>query len=149
MKDTAIPVGTVGELWRYPVKSMLGERLPAADVTDRGIDGDRRHALLDPHTGRVASAKNPRLWRNLLSLTAATTADGVRITDADGTELGPEGLSAAVGRPVALVAEPRRRPPWTGPSPTRCCAAARTPKSRCTPSGCPPAPSSTTRPCTC
>ncbi|MFJ3792891.1 MOSC domain-containing protein [Kitasatospora sp. NPDC090091] len=106
MKDTAIPVGTVGELWRYPVKSMLGERLPAADVTDRGIDGDRRHALLDPHTGRVASAKNPRLWRRLLALTAATTADGVRITDADGTELGPEGLSAAVGRPVALVAEP-------------------------------------------
>jgi uncharacterized protein len=31
----------VGGLWRYPVKSLRGERLEAATLTDNGIDGDR------------------------------------------------------------------------------------------------------------
>jgi uncharacterized protein len=38
-------VGTVASLWDYPVKSMLGEEIDAADVTDRGLLGDRRYAL--------------------------------------------------------------------------------------------------------
>ncbi|MFE7588526.1 MOSC domain-containing protein [Kitasatospora sp. NPDC057512] len=99
-------IGTVGALRRYPVKSMLGEDLSAADVTERGVDGDRRFALLDPRTGKVASAKNPRLWRRLLTLSAATTEDGVRITGPDGAELDPDALVEFVGRPVTLTAEP-------------------------------------------
>jgi uncharacterized protein YcbX len=50
-------VGTVAELWRYPVKSMLGERHPELVVTPRGILGDRAWALRDVETGRIASAK--------------------------------------------------------------------------------------------
>jgi uncharacterized protein YcbX len=44
---------------------MLGEDLREADVTQRGIAGDRALAVLDVETGRVASAKHPRLWPGL------------------------------------------------------------------------------------
>ena len=77
-------LGTVAALRRYPVKSMLGEDLAASDVTFTGLTGDRRLAVLSRTTGKIASAKLPRLWRDLLTLSAAAgevTADGaVRIT---------------------------------------------------------------------
>ncbi len=42
MSSTAQSVlGSVVSLWRYPVKSMMGEELNAAEVTDRGLLGDR------------------------------------------------------------------------------------------------------------
>lgn len=50
-------VGTVGNLWRYPVKSMLGERLEEVQLTANGVLGDRAWALRDQRTGRIASAK--------------------------------------------------------------------------------------------
>lgn len=60
----------VVELWRYPVKSMGGERCANVDVDERGIIGDRSYALVDTLTGKVASAKNPRLWPTLLRFRA-------------------------------------------------------------------------------
>ncbi|MEV0203121.1 MOSC N-terminal beta barrel domain-containing protein [Nonomuraea sp. NPDC050691] len=86
-------LGTVGRLRRYPVKSMLGEDLDAADIGERGLGGDRRRAVLDVATGRIASAKNPRLWRGLLTL------DGTRPP-------GDAELSALLGRQVRLVDVP-------------------------------------------
>jgi uncharacterized protein len=65
------PVGTVGALWRFPVKSMLGEQVEAADLTEGGIVGDRAYALRDKDTGKVASAKHPKLWPNLFECRAA------------------------------------------------------------------------------
>ena len=63
--ESSVPVaevGTIAELWRYPVKSMLGERVPELSVTSRGAVGDRAWALRDLVSGRVASAKKyPRL----------------------------------------------------------------------------------------
>lgn len=53
--------GTVVSIWRYPVKSMLGEELNSSFVTERGLIGDRVYALIDQESGKVASAKNPRL----------------------------------------------------------------------------------------
>ena len=53
-------LGSVVTLWRYPVKSMLGEELHASEVTPRGLLGDRAYALVDDGDGKVASAKNPR-----------------------------------------------------------------------------------------
>ncbi len=71
-------LGTVTMLRRYPVKSMLGEEVPASDVTGRGLAHDRALALVHTETGKVASAKNPRLWRGLLKLAAAVdTGPGV------------------------------------------------------------------------
>jgi uncharacterized protein YcbX len=58
-------LGTVVSLWRYPVKSMLGEKLQIAQVMDHGLLGDRAYALIDATDGKVATAKNPRKWPNL------------------------------------------------------------------------------------
>ena len=105
-------VGTVGALWRYPVKSMLGERLHAAEVTERGVPGDRRLALIDRETGKVASAKNPRLWRALLTCAATHAKSATRITTPDGRTLSStdpdidDTLSAIVGRAVTLTDTP-------------------------------------------
>ncbi len=63
-------VGTVQALWRYPVKSMLGDSPSQLAVDPRGIRGDRAYALWDHASGRVASAKNPRLWQGLLAYRA-------------------------------------------------------------------------------
>jgi uncharacterized protein YcbX len=63
-------VGAVGALWRFPVKSMLGEELDAATVSEGGIVGDRAYALVDRETGKVASAKHPKLWPDLLACRA-------------------------------------------------------------------------------
>jgi uncharacterized protein len=50
-------VGVVSGLWRFPVKSMGGERLQTAEVSTLGLLGDRAHALIDAETGKVVSAK--------------------------------------------------------------------------------------------
>jgi uncharacterized protein YcbX len=65
------PIGTIGGVWRFPVKSMRGEQLDAADLSEGGIVGDRAYAVLDRETGKVASAKHPKLWPNLLACRAA------------------------------------------------------------------------------
>jgi uncharacterized protein len=65
------PVGTIRALWRFPVKSMLGEELDAADLSQGGVLGDRAYAIRDRETGKVASAKHPKLWPNLLACRAA------------------------------------------------------------------------------
>lgn len=68
---TQIDLGSVVSLWRYPVKSMMGEELNAAELTDRGLLGDRVYALRDPSNGKVVSAKNPRKWAKLFDFRAA------------------------------------------------------------------------------
>ena len=87
--------GSVVALWRYPVKSMLGEELNASAVTTRGLLGDRAYALVDRSDGKVASAKNPRKWPQLFDFRAAfvepprpgAPLPPVRITLPDGTML--------------------------------------------------------------
>lgn len=104
-------LGVVEELWRYPVKSMLGERLESAEVTPRGFPGDRAYALLDVESGRVVSAKNPLKWARMLELTATYDGKaGARIAFPDGTSASTqraEGrLSLFLGREVRLINEP-------------------------------------------
>jgi uncharacterized protein len=69
--------GSVVSIWRYPVKSMMGEELDASQVTERGLLGDRAYALVDRSDGKVASAKNPRKWPRLFEFRAAFV-DAVR-----------------------------------------------------------------------
>jgi uncharacterized protein YcbX len=69
--NSSEPVGTIRALWRFPVKSMLGEELDAADLTEGGIVGDRAYAIRDRETGKVASAKHSKRWPNLLDCRAA------------------------------------------------------------------------------
>jgi uncharacterized protein len=108
--------GTVTLLRRYPVKSMLGEDAGShAEVTAAGLAGDRTHALIHTVTGRVVSAKNPRLWRAMLLLQASAGPDGdVTITfpggdTAAGADPGTDArLSGFLGQPVTLTATPPR-----------------------------------------
>jgi uncharacterized protein YcbX len=65
---------TVSTLWRYPVKSMMGEELNGANITLSGVLGDRSYALIDTQTNNVVSAKNPKKWPNFFSFRAAYTA---------------------------------------------------------------------------
>jgi uncharacterized protein len=102
-------LGMVVVLRRYPVKSMLGEDLPACDVTQRGMAGDRVLGLIHRQTGKVASAKNPRLWHGLLKLHAAFSGPAVKITFPDGTTMTgndpdiDEALSEFLEHPVTLA----------------------------------------------
>lgn len=105
-------VGVVQQLRRYPVKSMLGEVLPVARLTPRGMLGDRVGALIDEETGRVVSVKYPRRWSRLFELRAITDATGVQVCFPDGTRRGlddpalADELSAFFGRRVHIAASP-------------------------------------------
>ncbi|HME63286.1 MAG TPA: MOSC domain-containing protein [Streptosporangiaceae bacterium] len=110
-------LGTVAALRRYPVKSMLGEDVDASDVTFTGLAGDRQLAVISRATGKIASAKFPRLWRDLLTVSAAAAddpaADGaVRITLPEGkivwsSDAGVDTiLSGLLNEPVTLTATP-------------------------------------------
>lgn len=87
--------GRVVSLWRYPVKSMLGEELNASYVTERGLIGDRTYAVVDKKTGKVASAKNPRKWGKLFDFRSVfidqpqvvEDIPPVRVTFPDGTHI--------------------------------------------------------------
>ena len=69
--NSSEPVGTVRTLWRFPVKSMLGEQVDVVEVGQGGIVGDRAYAVRDLETGKVASAKYPKRWPGLLACRAA------------------------------------------------------------------------------
>lgn len=129
--------GSVVSLWRYPIKSMMGEELNASFVGRRGLLGDRARALVDATDGKVASAKNPRKWPALFEFRAAYASPPevgkrlppARITLPDGAHvLSDEAdvnsrLSDALGRQVELreqepdeerVVETTRPNPWMG-----------------------------------
>ena len=113
--------GSVASLWRYPVKSMLGEELSASEVTERGLLGDRAYALVDRADGKAATAKNPRKWPTLFGFRATfieaprlgASVPPVRITLPDGTTATSQQadlnqvLSEALNRPVTLNAAGR------------------------------------------
>jgi len=100
----------VEAMWRYPVKSMLGERVSEVEVDAGGMHGDRQYAVLDVASGTVASAKQPRRWRSLLAITAAHV-DGtveLRLPGEPALTLDDpdvdDRLSAFLGRPVGVSA---------------------------------------------
>jgi MOSC domain-containing protein len=53
----------VEQIWRYPVKSLRGERLRACRINERGVAGDRLWAVRDPASGKIGSGKNSRRFR--------------------------------------------------------------------------------------
>lgn len=101
MTPGSFPTLRVAELWRYPVKSLLGEQLAAADAGPEGLDGDRRWALFDLDTGFGLTA---RRVPDLLFAAARVRPDGdVEVVLPDGTVTADETvLSDWLGRRVAL-----------------------------------------------
>jgi uncharacterized protein YcbX len=105
------PIGMVKDLFRYPVKSMQGERLNAVEIREHGVIGDRAYALREAN-GRVMTAKK---WPHLLEFSARyaapPTPDALAplcITLPDGRSLqahdpdASAALSAVLGCPVVL-----------------------------------------------
>lgn len=108
-------VGVVSKLWRYPVKSMLGEECRELELQARGFHGDRLFAVEDAG-GKFGSGKNTRRLRlidGLFGLRARHAGDWPQIAFPDGRQLRGndpllhDALSAALGTPVTLVREAR------------------------------------------
>lgn len=103
---------TISEIWRYPVKSMGGERLSTAEVGIKGIYGDRGWAVRDEKAGAIRSARYiPRLLlcsASYLPDTDAGLVPHVAITLPDGSTVNSDDsqvnkrLSDAMGRELTL-----------------------------------------------
>ena len=106
--SSSAPGARVSQLWRYPVKSLLGERLSTLRVVGDGVDGDRAWGILDRSDGRILTARRePRL----LFASSRVAANGTPVIGLpDGRELTGPGpatdavLSAWLAKPVSLVA---------------------------------------------
>ncbi|MEX2292983.1 MAG: MOSC N-terminal beta barrel domain-containing protein [Acidimicrobiales bacterium] len=77
------PLGTVAELWRYPVKSFQGEQVDRLDLAAGGATGDRLLAVVDPAAKKVLSAKR---YEVLLMASARLDGGDVVLTLPDGSE---------------------------------------------------------------
>ncbi|MEM8768614.1 MAG: MOSC N-terminal beta barrel domain-containing protein, partial [Pseudomonadota bacterium] len=105
-------VGTISGLFRYPVKSMGGERLDALTLAERGVPGDRAWAVRDETRGGIRGGKRfPELMQCTASYAAEPPLEGsipAEVTLPDGERLGiddattPERLSALVGSPLTV-----------------------------------------------
>lgn len=105
-------IGIVKQLYRYPVKSMLGERLDHLEIGARGVIGDRAWALRECATDRIVSAKKIARMLDCRAAYEAPPVEGefapVKITTPDGRVLhaadrdASAQLSAALGREVAI-----------------------------------------------
>jgi uncharacterized protein YcbX len=106
-------IGTVSQLWRYPVKSMGGERRESAGLTQRGIPGDRGWAVYDELRGGITNAKRVPLLRACQARYVSEPIAGAGsppagITLPDGTSLSSDSTDAArqlseyLGRSVSL-----------------------------------------------
>ena len=96
----------VAALWRYPVKSLRGERMTRVDVTATGIVGDRRYGLLDLSSGTILSAKREGRLLEAQALLAGPELTIRLPTGETALGLGPNvdrALTAWLGFPVRLV----------------------------------------------
>ena len=96
----------VSQLWRYPVKSMIGETVASVDLDELGVVGDRTWAARDLERGGIRGAKK---IGPLMRLAARDLGSGhVEITLPDGTIVTTadtdvdERVSAAIEHPVRL-----------------------------------------------
>ena len=100
----------VQELWRYPVKSLQGQRLDAVDVGPQGLAGDRQWALFDRSTGFGLTAR--RVPELLFAAARVRDDGGVEVVLPDGTVTTDDAvLSDWLGRPVTLRAAEAERGP--------------------------------------
>lgn len=104
-------VGTVAELWRFPVKSMQGFRVDHLEIAEDRVAGDRTWAVVDPAARKVLSAKR---WGQLLLASASVDGDAVVVTLPDGSthQAGDPATDAALS--AWLDHEVRLQPPPPG-----------------------------------
>jgi uncharacterized protein YcbX len=92
----------VAELWRYPVKSLRGERLQEVELRSDGIPHDRSFLVIDGD-GRLVTG---RTQRDLLGLAASVAPDGAVLIDGAEIDDGDTfaALESAVGRGARVLA---------------------------------------------
>jgi uncharacterized protein YcbX len=110
------PPRRVVALWRYPVKSLQGERLERAEIDSLGIEHDRRWALLDRSTGLVLTCRRePRLLFAAARVDAAGGPPVITLDDGR-TLTGDDELCAWLNRDVHLAeADPHGRGTYENP----------------------------------
>jgi hypothetical protein len=103
-------LGTVWKLWRYPVKSMLGEACERLELDRRGVQGDRLYAVRDA-SGSLGSGKTTRRFRHIEGLFGFRALAGPEVIFPDGCRMAGtdagihEALSRVLGLPVTLARE--------------------------------------------
>ena len=132
---------TVTAIWRYPVKSMAGERMGSTELTETGLVGDRVVQVYDRH-GRVVTARTfPRLlrlhatlgidgeplvdglpWRSreVGELVEAAVGPGARLERFDGPERFDISALARLYRRGSVDVRPRRQAPAAQSDDRRC-----------------------------
>lgn len=110
-------IGRIATLWRFPLKSMRGERIESAQISATGLPGDRAYALVDVETGEVVSAKKFRRYPGMFGFRArfieppeaGKPAPPITIELPDGQEVRSDAaevealISARLGREVRLA----------------------------------------------
>jgi uncharacterized protein YcbX len=97
-------MASVAEVWRYPVKSMAGERLSSCEVAATGVVGDRRWALVDGSPNRAGKPLTIREDDRLMTYRA-------RFADGRAEVLTPRGDVALMdGSLVSRLASETSRP---------------------------------------
>jgi uncharacterized protein len=93
-------VGTISEIRRYPVKSMQGELLDHVALTPLGIAGDRAFGVRDLASGKILSAKQPKVGVALLTCAARTNKEGTVVVTVGASEFeaGNPELDVALGK---------------------------------------------------
>lgn len=120
-------IGEVAGLWRYPVRSLRGERLAALDIGLDGVIGDRAYGIVDPEIEElVSAAQGKKRWRGLVTVSArfdGAAVDGaeppVAIIEtpygltirSDAPDIDAE-LGKVLGRPARLVREGTVKAPY-------------------------------------
>jgi len=100
-------MASVVEVWRYPVKSMAGERLDSCEVALTGLDGDRRWALVDGSPNRAGKPLTIREEDQLMTYRARLADGGVEVVTPGGEVAGMDDrmvarLAAETSRPLTL-----------------------------------------------
>jgi uncharacterized protein YcbX len=107
-----VRVGIVSGLWRFPVKSLGGERARHVFVGPYGITGDRTHALVGADGGVLTARRTSAMLGFRARHEDPEGATGLRVTCPDGRTLAPddpalaEAVGAALGRPATMARSP-------------------------------------------
>src|SRR5215831_1610649 len=100
-------MATVKEVWRYPVKSMAGERVDECMITDRGLEGDRRWAFIDRSPHRDGKWFNIKQHAPLMTYKARLAGGELEVLSPGGSAVALESdllprFQAEAARPLEL-----------------------------------------------
>lgn len=112
-EGAAPAIGSVAQLWRYPISSAGGEKLESADLDTNGIAGDRLWGLADLESNAVANPSERR-WRRTPEIGARTASEGleVRMPGEDWRPADTPQARAALTRHFGFAVGIRPHPPF-------------------------------------